>query len=93
MTAQSSNSRSGTVSEYDDSTGTWVPSSDPFKFIQPGYAIWSSSLEYQIDKNWSAVVNANNIFDKHYYQTVGTSANGNFYGDPRNYTLTVRAKF
>lgn len=93
VTAQSSNARSGTVSEYDDSTGTWVPSSDPFKFIQPGYAIWSSSLEYQIDKNWSAVVNANNIFDKHYYQTVGTSANGNFYGDPRNYTLTVRAKF
>ncbi|WP_191833962.1 TonB-dependent siderophore receptor [Pseudomonas fluorescens] len=93
VTAQSSNSRSGMVSEFDEASQSWGPADQEFKFIQAGYAIWSSSLEYQIDKNWSAVVNANNIFDKHYYQTVGTSANGNFYGDPRNYTLTVRAKF
>ncbi|WP_442113806.1 TonB-dependent siderophore receptor [Pseudomonas sp. NUPR-001] len=93
VTAQSSNGRSGTVNAFNPDSGQYDGAAEAFKFIQAGYAIWSSSLEYQIDKNWSATVNANNIFDKKYYQTVGTSANGNFYGEPRNFTLTLRASY
>ncbi len=93
VTAQSTNSRSGMVNPYNPATGQYDGDAEEFKFAQAGYAIWNSSLEYQIDKNWSAIVNANNIFDKKYYQTVGTSANGNFYGEPRNFTLTVRATY
>lgn len=92
-TAQSSNGRSGTVNAFNPDSGQYDGPAEAFKFVQAGYAIWNSSLEYQIDKNWSAIVNANNIFDKKYYQTVGTSANGNFYGEPRNFTLTVRATY
>ncbi|WP_422419450.1 TonB-dependent siderophore receptor [Pseudomonas sp. GZD-222] len=93
VTAQSSNGRAGTVNAFNPASGQYDGAAEAFKFVQAGYAIWNSSLEYQIDKHWSAIVNANNIFDKKYYQTVGTSANGNFYGDPRNFTLTVRATY
>ncbi|TDF82398.1 TonB-dependent receptor [Pseudomonas sp. H9] len=92
-TAQSNNGRSGTVTPYNPATGKYDGDPEAFKFVQAGYTIWSSSVEYQIDQHWSAIVNANNLFDKKYYQTVGTSANGNFYGDPRNFTLTVRATY
>ncbi|QBF28482.1 TonB-dependent siderophore receptor [Pseudomonas tructae] len=93
VTAQSNNGRSGTVNPYNPSTGRYDGDAEAFTFNQAGYAIWASSLEYQIDKHWSAIANANNLFDKKYYQTVGTSANGNFYGEPRNFTLTVRATY
>ncbi|MNJ53836.1 Fe(3+)-pyochelin receptor precursor [compost metagenome] len=93
VTAQSSNGRSGTVNAFNPDSGQYDGAAEAFKFVQAGYAIWSSSLEYQIDKHWSAILNANNVFDKKYYQTVGTSANGNFYGEPRNFTLTVRATY
>lgn len=93
VTTQSVNYRSGTVPVFHRDTGTYGPETEDFKFTQAGYAIWSGSLDYQIDPHWSATLNANNIFDKRYYQTVGTSANGNFYGEPRNLTLTVRSKF
>ena len=38
-------------------------------------------------------LNGNNLFDKNYYQTVGTSGWGNLYGEPRNLTLSLKGKF
>ncbi|MDH0647831.1 TonB-dependent receptor [Pseudomonas sp. GD03867] len=67
--------------------------STPFAYEQAGYAVWNSLLEYRIDQHWTAAVNANNLFDKRYYQTVGTSERGNWYGEPRNYMLTLRGTF
>lgn len=49
--------------------------------------------EFGGDVNWSLVLNLNNPVDKRYYLGVGTSATGNFYGTPRNFMLTLRAKF
>ncbi|MCY1333752.1 Fe(3+)-pyochelin receptor [compost metagenome] len=93
VTAQSANYRSGTVATFDPVTQTYTGPTQDYKFTQAGYAIWSSSIDYRIDRHWSATLNANNLFDKRYYQTVGTSYNGNFYGEPRNLMLTVRSKF
>lgn len=64
VTAQSNNGRSGTIRPYNPVTGQYDGAAEDFKFIQAGYAIWSSSVEYKIDEHWAAVVNANNIFDK-----------------------------
>ena len=60
---------------------------------QGSYAVWNARVGYQINKNWSAALNVNNIFDKTYYQTIGAPGWGSFYGDPRNATLTVRGTF
>jgi len=43
--------------------------------------------------HWVVALNANNLFDKKYYQTVGTSTYCNYYGDPRNFMLTVRTTY
>ncbi|MBO3273703.1 TonB-dependent receptor domain-containing protein [Pseudomonas schmalbachii] len=93
VTAQSANYRSGTVATFDPATQSYTGPTEDYKFTQAGYAIWNSSIDYLIDENWSTTLNLNNLFDKRYYQTVGTSANGNFYGEPRNFVLTVRSKF
>jgi outer membrane receptor for ferric coprogen and ferric-rhodotorulic acid len=91
--SQSGTSKSGQVLAYNNDTSAWGPDSVPYKFSQAGYTIWSASLDYKIDEHWSATVNANNLFDKKYYATVGTSQYNNFYGDPRNVMLTIRSKF
>jgi outer membrane receptor for ferric coprogen and ferric-rhodotorulic acid len=48
---------------------------------------------YQIDKNYSVSLAANNLFDRNYYATVGTFTAYNFYGEPRNLMLTFRARY
>ncbi len=61
--------------------------------VQPAYAVWTARVGYKIDNNWSVALNVANLFDKTYYQTIGAPAWGNFYGEPRNTTLTLRGKF
>ena len=91
--SQSTTSKQGSISPFNPDTGNFDGDPVDYKFLQSGYTIWSASLDYQIDKNWSATLNANNLFDKKYYSTVGTSAYNNFYGDPRNFMLTIRSTF
>ncbi|QLF93498.1 TonB-dependent siderophore receptor [Pseudomonas sp. ABC1] len=93
VTTQSDTSKTGSVTPYNPATGQFNGDPVDYKFMQSGYTLWSASLDYLIDKNWSATLNANNLFDKKYYSTVGTSAYNNFYGDPRNFMLTIRSKF
>ena len=48
-------------------------------------------------KTWGSCftlpANVENLTDKRYYKTAGSSENGNWYGDPRNFTLTIRGSF
>ncbi len=60
---------------------------------QSPYAVWNARVSYKINKNWTAALNVNNVFDKTYYQTIGAPGWGSFYGDPRNATLTLRGTF
>ncbi|MGZ0784604.1 TonB-dependent siderophore receptor [Pseudomonas saponiphila] len=60
---------------------------------QAGYAIWNGRIGYRLDDTWSLALNGNNLLDKRYYTTIGTEGFGNFYGDPRNFTLSVKADF
>jgi len=61
--------------------------------VQPKYALVDLFTNYRIDKTWSMQFNVNNLFDKKYYESVGGITSGNIYGDPRNYSVTVRASF
>lgn len=75
---------------YDAATG-W--SQAPFAIRQGGYALWSASLQYRLDREWSLALNLGNLLDKHYYQTLGTPRGGSWYGEPRNAALTLRGSF
>ncbi|WP_051362222.1 TonB-dependent siderophore receptor [Solimonas soli] len=63
------------------------------RITQGGYSIWSARLGYQVDPHWNLSLNVNNVTDKTYYQRLGTLTNGNRYGEPRNWIVTVRGKF
>ena len=70
------------------------PDTVPFNFTVPGYVVASARIDYRFSPIWSLALNIENIFDKTYYQTVGTTPQGgNWYGAPRSFTATVRAKW
>ncbi|OUY06495.1 TonB-dependent siderophore receptor [Acinetobacter populi] len=57
---------------------------------QKAVTLANAMLGYELDQNISIQANIENIFDKKYYEGVGTSVS---YGEPRNATLTLRYKF
>lgn len=89
---QSATYASGTAVRV-DGDGRVVESGIPFEYTQHGYAVWDALVKYRVDDHWTVSVNGNNLFDKTYYQTTSSSANGNYYGEPRNYMLTLRGEF
>ena len=65
----------------------------PYKFTQPGHAVVGLMAQYRFDPSWTVTLNANNIFDKVYYERVGGADGGNWYGAPRNWMLTLRGTY
>ncbi|MFC4313739.1 TonB-dependent siderophore receptor [Steroidobacter flavus] len=65
----------------------------PYSFTQQPYAIWSTRIDYELNDTWRIALNADNLTDTRYYQTMGTSLSGNWYGAPMSYTLTLRGHF
>lgn len=65
----------------------------PYAFTQKSYAVWSARVAYDLGAGSSLALNVENLTDKRYYQTIGTSQNGNWYGDPRSVALTFRRSF
>lgn len=61
--------------------------------VQSDYAIYSGRVGYRIDDHWTVALNGNNLFDKKYYQSVGAVSWGNFYGEPRNFMVTLQGSF
>ncbi|MGC3985330.1 MAG: TonB-dependent siderophore receptor [Pseudorhodoferax sp.] len=59
---------------------------------QGTYAVWNARVAYQATRNVTVALNASNLFDKSYYRTIGTGT-GNWYGEPRNMTLSMHAVF
>ena len=66
---------------------------ETYKIQQGGYALTNLHAIYEINKNLEVQYNLDNIFDKKYIQTTGNTNYWNFYGEPRNFSLAVRAKF
>lgn len=66
---------------------------EPYEFTQPAWAVADLFAEYRFNGKITAQLNVNNLFDKVYYSSVGSSSSSNFYGDPRNLRATVQARF
>lgn len=60
---------------------------------QEAFAIVGAQIGWRLDKNLRAFVSVNNLFDKVYYQRVGSINTYNFYGEPRNFLVTLRANY
>ena len=57
-----------------------------------GYSLFHAMARYDINKNIVATFNVSNLFDKTYYRQYGFYS-GAIYGQPRTYSLNVRANF
>lgn len=89
-TAQSRIYNAGTASTYNPATGYYDGDAVPFRFTEPGRVVADLFGEYRIDAHWVATLNVSNLFDKTYYQTLGQDTyGGNWYGEPRSWTLRV----
>lgn len=58
------------------------------RISQQAYTVVNLMSRYQFDRQVSASLNVNNLFDKKYYERVGFY-NGVYWGDPRAITLAV----
>ena len=57
----------------------------------PGYTVWNARLGYQATPEIGLALNANNLFDKHYYSAGYNQLNGNnYFGEPRNLMFSVK---
>jgi outer membrane receptor for ferric coprogen and ferric-rhodotorulic acid len=59
------------------------------RFTQNSYALVALMARYRISKELSATLNVNNLLDKQYY----SSGWGNYYGEPRNVTVSLNYRF
>lgn len=60
---------------------------------QGGYALADVRVAWQVDKHVTLALNVNNLFDRVYYQRLHGVDWSNYYGEPRNFMLTVRAEY
>lgn len=61
--------------------------------FQGGYATVSAKAGYRINKQWDASLLVGNLFDRRYLESVGTLNSANFYGQPRNFMLSLSGRF
>lgn len=58
---------------------------------QSSYTLVNSFVSYDVNKKLALYFNCNNLTDCEYYSRIG--GNGDFYGDPRNFTFSVKCSF
>lgn len=60
---------------------------------QSAFAIVGTQLGWRFNEHLRAFASVNNLFDKVYYQRVGSINTYNFFGEPRNVLLTLRTSY
>lgn len=63
------------------------------KLRNPGVAVFNALVGYQINHKLQLTLNINNLFDRKYFEGMGTSTNRWFYGEPRSFMLTLRGTY
>jgi len=56
--------------------------------VQGGYTVVDARIAYQFNDRLAAALNVNNVFDKHYFESI--SYDHNYYGAPRSFYLTLQ---
>lgn len=67
-----------------------APDDDTVTMGEGGRAVWDINASYRINSKWTAQLNVNNLFDRHYYSMLGSLRRGNYFGEPRSISLMLR---
>jgi outer membrane receptor for ferric coprogen and ferric-rhodotorulic acid len=72
-----------------------VADGSTYRLQQGAYAVTDLMAGYQVNQHLDLQLNANNIFDRRYYQSISNSVSygGDSYGNPRNMMLTAKYSF
>ncbi|MFP3540752.1 TonB-dependent siderophore receptor [Pseudomonas sp. SIMBA_021] len=75
---------------YNKGTNDYLSTFD-YRIEQKSYALVDLMTSYKASENVNIRLNVNNLFDKRYYQSIGTNTDygTSLYGDPRNAMVTV----
>jgi outer membrane receptor for ferric coprogen and ferric-rhodotorulic acid len=65
----------------------------PFDIKQGAYAVVGARVERSLGSRWKAALNIGNLLDRKYYASVGGIEGFNYYGAPRNFTLSLHGHF
>lgn len=69
------------------------PGGSPSLSIRQGfYTVVTARVAYRLNTHWQLSVNLDNALDRRYYQTVGLTANNNWYGEPRNLMVEIKGE-
>lgn len=79
----------GGVNVYSEMVG----GTPPISVRQPAYAVVNASAGYRINPNLNLRLSVNNLFDEVYYARISGVGRGNYYGEPRSVTLSLRANY
>ncbi|ALM82130.1 TonB-dependent siderophore receptor [Bordetella sp. N] len=60
---------------------------------QPGYTTLDLGMSYEISPHLTASLSVTNVFNRQYYQSISTTADHNYLGNPRMALLTLRARY
>ena len=74
------------VSEFYDTLGA-------VRWRTGGYGVWSVYAAYPLTPQVKLAVNIDNLFDRVYWERVGTATRSNYYGLPRSIMVTLRSSF
>ena len=72
---------------------TGYPSSGITGVRQAGYGVASLQVGRQLNRQVSAALTVNNLFDRNYTEQINDDRSFNYYGEPRSVTFTVRGRF
>jgi outer membrane receptor for ferric coprogen and ferric-rhodotorulic acid len=61
--------------------------------VQRSYAVLDLRAAYELTPSWQVTLGLNNIFDKIYYEAVGSPNMHGWYGEPRNWMLKVDGRY
>src|SRR5690606_38298359 len=60
---------------------------------QGGYMLVDARIGYQFDPKTTISLTASNLFDKHYYEKISSTARQNFSGESQAFMLSLNKKF
>jgi outer-membrane receptor for ferric coprogen and ferric-rhodotorulic acid len=93
LRAQSRNYGDALVCPHPDPSGACFMPEQYIRSFQGSFAVVDLRAGYRIDSHWRAAFSVNNMFDRVYYQTIGSPIGGNWYGEPRSFLLRIDGKF
>lgn len=63
------------------------------RWEQDGYTIFSGLVGYRLNRNLDFSLTGNNLTDKKYFETLRANTRNNYYGEPRNFMLSMRYQY